>query len=437
MRRYQQPSSLFMLTGMAVRMGQRIGLHRDGSEVGLSPFETEIRRRVWSMLVNVDAQTAHLCGARTSWSPPISDNKALLNVNDGDLDPNMSTLPDEHHGPTEMIFVKFRVEISRFFRSMRAFEIQHVDNKPNLNHTEAQIAHTNTFETFLHENYGRYCDPQIPLHRFLLMMTEGTILIARMMAYHPRHHRQLIPSSCYSGIPLSIRDPLFTTSCQLIESYSQAMHTESIQKFLWYFNVHFQWHGFVILLNELCVRTSGDDATRGWRLIDSFLECNMDVITNTGTPLYKAVEEILSKAWAARESALTRNYSCRTNPRQQLGTTNIKQGDSITTPRCIQIIRNQSTTSTAQSSSTTMSEREVNDRTLTPRAVSPQLVASSDIVSVGDGETSGFDINATSKTGNEIPSESTPIDWAQWDSLLYEFDYGTGMFMSAKGDETY
>ena len=45
-RQYHEPNSLWLLTGTAVRLGQRIGLHRDGTLVGLSPFETEIRRRV-------------------------------------------------------------------------------------------------------------------------------------------------------------------------------------------------------------------------------------------------------------------------------------------------------------------------------------------------------------------------------------------------------
>ena len=46
-RQYHEPNSLWILTGTAVRLGQRIGLHRDGSLVGLLPFETGIRRRIW------------------------------------------------------------------------------------------------------------------------------------------------------------------------------------------------------------------------------------------------------------------------------------------------------------------------------------------------------------------------------------------------------
>ena len=119
-RQYHEPNSLWILTGTAVRLGQRIGLHRDGTLVGLSPFETEIRRRVWWRLLALDGQTAELCGAGLSVAFPRYDCKRPLNVNDSDLSPNMSALPSEHDGPTEMIFCGFRYEIGLFLRNVKA-----------------------------------------------------------------------------------------------------------------------------------------------------------------------------------------------------------------------------------------------------------------------------------------------------------------------------
>lgn len=39
----------------AISIGQAIGLHRDGSKLGLDPYMTEYRRRLWSYLVHADA----------------------------------------------------------------------------------------------------------------------------------------------------------------------------------------------------------------------------------------------------------------------------------------------------------------------------------------------------------------------------------------------
>lgn len=118
-RQYLEPNSFWILTGTAVRLGQRIGLHRDGTLIGLSPFETEIRRRSWWRLMALDGQTAELCGAGLSVAAPRYDSKRPLNVNDSDLCPNMSVLPSEHEGPTEMIFCGSRTEIGIFLRNTK------------------------------------------------------------------------------------------------------------------------------------------------------------------------------------------------------------------------------------------------------------------------------------------------------------------------------
>lgn len=41
------PQTFWILTGVGVRMAQRIGLHRDGEDLGLNPFDVQIRRRLF------------------------------------------------------------------------------------------------------------------------------------------------------------------------------------------------------------------------------------------------------------------------------------------------------------------------------------------------------------------------------------------------------
>lgn len=46
-RKHYDPHSFYILTGMVVRIAQRLGIHKDGSLHNISPFETEFRRRTW------------------------------------------------------------------------------------------------------------------------------------------------------------------------------------------------------------------------------------------------------------------------------------------------------------------------------------------------------------------------------------------------------
>lgn len=47
MRTRARPAALFSLTGIASRIAERMGLHRDGTTLGLSPLRSEERRRIW------------------------------------------------------------------------------------------------------------------------------------------------------------------------------------------------------------------------------------------------------------------------------------------------------------------------------------------------------------------------------------------------------
>jgi len=45
-----EPRAVWILTGIAILVAEGMGMHIDGALLGLSPFETEIRRRIWWQL---------------------------------------------------------------------------------------------------------------------------------------------------------------------------------------------------------------------------------------------------------------------------------------------------------------------------------------------------------------------------------------------------
>ncbi|KAF2787266.1 hypothetical protein K505DRAFT_223062, partial [Melanomma pulvis-pyrius CBS 109.77] len=48
--------------GVAIRMAQGLGVHRDGSNFGLRPIEIEVRRRIWAQICVLDVRFAEkLC----------------------------------------------------------------------------------------------------------------------------------------------------------------------------------------------------------------------------------------------------------------------------------------------------------------------------------------------------------------------------------------
>ena len=78
---------------MIVSIALNMGLHRDGEQFGLDAYETELRRRVWSILVMIDGLNAAAYGRPMMISDTQFDTKSLAPLNDADLLPGLKVLP--------------------------------------------------------------------------------------------------------------------------------------------------------------------------------------------------------------------------------------------------------------------------------------------------------------------------------------------------------
>ena len=104
MRDSHEPNSTWLLAGLAVRIGQRIGLHRESASRAVSVFEAEMRRRLWWQILILDFRSAQLSGSKVEADGQNFQTKRPLNVNDSDLTPSMKEPPVEHPGITDMLF---------------------------------------------------------------------------------------------------------------------------------------------------------------------------------------------------------------------------------------------------------------------------------------------------------------------------------------------
>ena len=74
-----------MLSGLAINIAQTMGLHRDGTYFCLSAIETEVRRRLWWTLCQLDNRISEDCDLEP-YVPLTGDTKLPLHINDSDLD---------------------------------------------------------------------------------------------------------------------------------------------------------------------------------------------------------------------------------------------------------------------------------------------------------------------------------------------------------------
>lgn len=154
-------------------MAQRMGLVYDKAHISVLPVEAEIRRRLWWQIVLIDARVSELSGVE----PAVSTlTKLPGNINDCDLSPNMTNVPIERPGLTEMVFFRLRCEIASFSQSIKGSQATRL-----LSMRDRAI---DEFEMRIQREYLSYCDPSIPLHFMSIMMARTSIWKLRIGLRH-------------------------------------------------------------------------------------------------------------------------------------------------------------------------------------------------------------------------------------------------------------
>src|ERR1700712_3257020 len=183
--------SMFILSGVAVRLARKMGLHRDGAALGLSPFETEMRSRLWWHIFFVDLRISDLLGTKPSLDLFSSDAKMPLNVADEDLNPDMIEPPTESNGITSVVVCLIRCEIAEFLRKFSS-GLQNDVRWDIVNNPDIPMVKKDTMitqlEDLLERKYLRYCDPSNTLHNFALIMARSGICKMKLFAHSPRRY---------------------------------------------------------------------------------------------------------------------------------------------------------------------------------------------------------------------------------------------------------
>lgn len=223
--------------GLAVRNAEKLGIHRDGTLLGLSPSETEERRRLWWQLQYQDLILAIRLGATPLTLMADWDVKLPLNIEDDELTPDMKTFPEERTGLTSMAYGLFTYYV---LEKQRQY---HVDKgKFELSWSTNQSVPRQTRETFIDEledglnkTFLQYCDPIKPLELLLQLISRALICVFRQ--------RILMTAGEQPGqVSQEHRGPLLAASMQLLE-YSISIHSHRLLKnFLWLSTNGFPWH---------------------------------------------------------------------------------------------------------------------------------------------------------------------------------------------------
>lgn len=312
MREVLDARTIWTLSGVANRMAQGLGLHRDGSQLGLPVFETEMRRRLWWQLTILDFRSAELTGSGR-FGDFWNDTAAPRNVDDVDFWPGITEQEFEarikdkgEDRASEMITCLLRCEFGAFWREKliqkskgdpSVLKTQLFSGKPpspwdiGLKERDETISE---LERRLEEKFLRYCDVNEPQQFMACVIARGAVASMRLMAHHPRRWAN------EADIPKEERQLLWSWSIKLLESDVLCHSTKALQRFRWHTDVYFQWQALVYILGELKKNHTGDDVDNAWRKVEHTYHHHPPFILEFRKPLHAAVGSLCLKAWDAR-----------------------------------------------------------------------------------------------------------------------------------------
>ncbi|KAF2807396.1 mitogen-activated protein kinase [Mytilinidion resinicola] len=311
-----EPRAVWSLTGVAVRIAQGMGLERDGVYLGLPPFETEMRRRIWWLLKTHDFRTAELCGLAKFRDLDMGDEstKWPTNVNDDQLFPGMPSLVAESNKLTDLVFVALRYELANFaagrvarFRQQGKTSSQwdlHASGSEKVDMDEI----IKELEEMLETKYLRYCDPSQPLHLMAMLVARFALNIIRFLTHHPRRWASI------EQTPLSERQWGWEISVKLLEQHNMVLSNPQLKQFAWHAPYFQQWHAFIHVLDTLRADPLIADAEKAWQLISNIYENTPDMVFDTKKPIHVAIGNLCLKGYGDREAALQHGSACPPTP---------------------------------------------------------------------------------------------------------------------------
>ncbi|EAQ86324.1 hypothetical protein CHGG_07577 [Chaetomium globosum CBS 148.51] len=306
--------AVWILGGVAIRIAQKMGLHRDGTTLGLSPFESEMRRRVWWQIIMTDAKYAMFSGLSHNLLPRNSDTQSPSNVNDADIFPTSEEPFQDREGPTEMIFCLITYRFARFLMEMPGFEgvVMIPEDESALTGSKAaptaeQLATYRRGVARLREDLkailDKYCDSSAgPVHEMALAMKHHLFQKLDELMTPPKEQLD------WGGEVKSASDNTFKIAIGTLEHNEANYNSTTNHGFAWFSLLHFQLDIFMYMAGQLCRRTEGtlvggSLVERAWRQVGVVYSFHPELFDMTNKN-YLTLAVYVLQAWKMREQLL-------------------------------------------------------------------------------------------------------------------------------------
>ncbi|PYI00285.1 hypothetical protein BO78DRAFT_330435 [Aspergillus sclerotiicarbonarius CBS 121057] len=292
--RYRSDSRLvWAAAAVVVRVAQGQGVHRDGDVLGLSPFDAEIRRRLWWHICVLDMISSEDQGTDTQIQPGMFDTRLPSNIDGQDLSPSLSELPPERIGSTDITLAIVQCEIiSKLYWPNRS----HDANDPMGDRETIVTAVANRLE----DRYLKHLNMDVPIEWVYAMIVRLTLSKIWLSV----HYKGLAGKGAERGLSQEACDDAFQAAIETVK-FTILLHTnETTSQWAWLCKSYKQWHAVAFILAELCTRPITAETNHAWEMVTEIHRQWEEDDTQTSIMLRKPLKRLMERAALARTAKL-------------------------------------------------------------------------------------------------------------------------------------
>ncbi|KAE8359924.1 cytochrome P450 [Aspergillus caelatus] len=292
LRAHRTSRSGWIINGVLIRAAQSIGLHRDGTHFNLSPFDAEVRRRLWWQILVLDYRAAEDHGLAVHGFGGRSDTHLPLHVNDSDLSPELRILPGPRGRWTEMSLFLLTSEIAIAFQKVYHSTVGHTDSVQRLQTVQE-------LTSYLQTTYLCHCDTNIPIQKAAWLSTRSLLSKFEFFVYQLGLNNEQSQEEVSSTAEQTL-----ISACSCLEQSMELQTDDLLRGYRWLFASYNQFHCLMYVLWHLCAQPTGPHVVRVWNVVDLvFNITESDPTRPNPGPTWKVLQHLREKAGQRRGSA--------------------------------------------------------------------------------------------------------------------------------------
>ncbi|KAL4752654.1 fungal-specific transcription factor domain-containing protein [Aspergillus terricola var. indicus] len=284
LRRCADAQLVWAQAAVVVRIAQRQGLHRDGQQLGLAPFEIEMRRRLWWDICILDMLCSEDQRTDTQIGPSMIDTKLPTNFDGEDLKPDMPSLPLPRRGYTDGTLCIIQCEIMPILHWAGKSLDHNIRQQFSSKKEELLSDLANRVETQYLHNFNL----NIPIQWLTAVIVHLTLSKAWLI------HRLSTSSAHQDANLTATNDEIFTMAVEIVNFAVLLEHNETTTQWAWLCNSYKQRHVVAFILSKLCVQQIMPETDYAWgvvtQLYDHWVREGMQCNAMLQQPLARLME---------------------------------------------------------------------------------------------------------------------------------------------------